>query len=78
MARGAGKTPPLKWFSKEVEHCVKVVEDEAKFYTDQEWIALILSKIVQFSAPINTGDLALLGALIEVWGRDRGVDSDLQ
>ena len=71
------KTPSLKWFSKEVAHYVKIVEDEAKFYTDEEWIALILSKIVQFSDPINTGDLVLLGALIEVWGTDRGRDSDL-
>ena len=77
MARVAGKTPPLKQFREQVEHYVKVVESEAGFYTDEEWISLILSKIVQLSAPINTGDLALLGALIEVWGTDRGVDSDL-
>ena len=70
-------TPPLKQFREQVEHYIKVVEDEAGFYTDQEWIALILSKLLEFSNPVNTDNLALLGALILVWGRDRGVDSDL-
>ena len=73
-----GKTPPLKRFREHVEQYVKVVEIEANFYTDEEWIALILAKIHELSAPINTGELALLGALIEVWGTNRGVDPDLE
>ena len=77
MAR-TGKTPPLKRFREHVEQYVKVVESEANFYTDEEWIALIRSKIHELSEPINTGELALLGALIMVWGTDRGMDTDLE
>lgn len=72
------RTPPLKQFREQVEQYVKVVASEANFYTDEEWIARIRSKIHELSEPINTGELALLGALIEVWGTSRAVDPDLE
>ena len=60
------RTPPLKQFRELVEQYIEVVESEANVYTDEEWIALIRSKIHELSKPVNTGELALLGALIEV------------
>ncbi len=77
MARVA-QTRLLKDFRQQVEQYIEVVENEADFYSDEEWIALVLAKIQELSEPINTGELALLGALIEVWGTDRGIDSDLE
>ena len=68
MAKVA-QTPPLKQFREQVEHYIKEVEDSVGFPTDEEWLTLVLSKLLEFSDPVNTGDLALLGAMIEVWGR---------
>ena len=77
MAKVA-QSSQLKQFRQQVEQYIEVVEAEAGFYTDEQWISLILAKIQELSEPINTGELALLSALIEVWGTDRGVDSDLE
>ena len=71
------KTSPLKKFRKRVEYHIKQIEDTAGFYSDSEWITLILGKIQELSDPVDVDQLALLGALIEVWGTDRGVDADL-
>ena len=77
MAR-VTKTQQLKQFREQVKQYIAEVEDSAGFYTDSEWRTLVLAKIQEISEPINTGELALLGALIEVWGTDRGIDSDLE
>ena len=63
------KTPPLKRFRKRVEEHIQEVEDFVDFLTDEEWKALVLTKFGELSNPINTDNLAKLGALVEVWGR---------
>ena len=68
------QTPSLKRFSKRVEQYVKLVEESADFHTDSEWATLVLAKIQELSDPVDTDQLAFLGALIEVWGADRGIE----
>ena len=69
------KIQPLKRFRKRVEFHIEQVEDSVGFPSDEEWAAHVLAKIQELSnSPVNTDQLALLGALIEVWGTDRGID----
>ena len=67
-----------KQFRKRVKHHIQEVEDSVGFLTDKQWLMLILSKLTELSETrhVNTDTLALLGALIEVWGTDRGMDND--
>ena len=67
----ARQTPPLKRFRKRVEQYIPEIEESVGFPTDQEWLALVLAKIQELSDPVDTDQLARLGALIEVWGIDR-------
>ena len=77
MAR-VTKTQQIKQFREQVKQYIAEVEDTAGFYSDNEWRTLVLTKIQEISEPLNTGELALLCAMIEVWGTDRGIDSDLK
>ena len=77
MAKVA-QSSQLKQFRQQVEQYIEVVEAEAGFYSDSEWRTLVLTKIQEISEPLNTGELALLCGMIEVWGTDRGIDSDLK
>ena len=71
MARQAS---PEKRFRQCVAYHRKEIEDTVGFQTDEEWMRLVVSKILQLSDPVNGDELVLLAALIEVWATNRGIE----
>ena len=71
MARQAS---PVKRFRQRVEYHKKEIEDTVGCLTDEEWLKLVVSKILELSDPVNGDQLALLAALIEVWATNRGIE----
>ena len=64
------RTPPLKQFRELVEQYIEVVESEANFYSDDEWIGLILRKLLNSPSP-STLAISPFGALIR-YGEQTG------